>query len=199
MCIKPGTFFGDLINHWERQSVLILTAANYCAVSLGKLLKWLVIPVEQMPAFIPSLSSPACAHAQPWHRVVPPTMNPLGTALPRGQRLSATVTSPPDFPSDKPNKFGFFSLIGQLTSERQLRGFFSSRVRRSRRSKSNVERKRGQESMLSGGCPSPPRITCGLKALPMEGRETTPVFNFLVQAGRAESSVYQSHGWEGRE
>lgn len=118
MCIKPGTFFGDLINHRERQSVLILTAANYCAVSLGKLLKWLIIPVEQMPAFIPSLSSPACAHAQPWHRVVPPTMDPLGTALPRGQGLSATVTSPPDFPSDKPNKFGFFSLIGQLTSER---------------------------------------------------------------------------------
>lgn len=32
--------------------------------------------------------------------------------------LSATVKSPPDFPSDKPNKLNFFRLIDQLTSER---------------------------------------------------------------------------------
>lgn len=101
--------------------------------------------------------------------------DPLGTALPRGQGLSSTVTSPPDFPSDKPNKLCFFILIGQLTWERQRHGFFFPYcVRRSCKSKSNVKWKRGQEFMLSGGCPSPPRITYRLKALPMDGRETTP-------------------------
>lgn len=62
----------------------------------------------------------AGAHTWPWHHVVPllsGAADPPGTRLFPGG-LSATVKSPPDFPSDKPNKLNFFRLIDQLTSER---------------------------------------------------------------------------------
>jgi len=53
--------------------------------------------------------------------------------------------------------------------------------------------------VLSGGHPRPFVITCRLRALPTDGRDTSPLVNFPAQEGRAESSVSENHSWEGRE
>lgn len=107
-----------------------------------------------------------------------------GHSSSQGQGLSATLTSPPEFPSDKPNKPCFFSLISQLTSDRLLHGFFPLLCQEV--VQVQVKWERGQESTLSGGCPNPPRTTCGWKALPICGRGMSPVFNFVAQAEQEE-------------
>lgn len=139
--------------------------------------------------------------------------DPLGTWLFPGV-LSAMVKSPPDFPSDKPNKLNFFRLVDQFTSERRNAAtwIFFFPVQRvswmSCRSESNAEWKKDQEL-----CQSPhtsaralrwvPKPTCGSKILlhsrQMEEKHPLCLTFWPEQEEQRESSVSENHSWEGRE